>query len=113
LKQEVVLFLATDGILLCNTLINRRFLSKFAENILRDTDMSTSTPDSQTAKRMYRKIHRLPPEAQLELSEYIEFLSRKYQTGQAPRRFFGCMKGLVTWMSDDFNDPVDDFKEYM
>jgi len=25
---------------------------------------------------------------------------------------FGCMKGKV-WMSDDFDEPLEDFKEYM
>jgi len=25
---------------------------------------------------------------------------------------FGCMKGKI-WMSDDFDEPLDDFKEYM
>lgn len=29
------------------------------------------------------------------------------------RGLFGCMKGVVTYMADDFNDPLDDFKEYM
>jgi len=24
----------------------------------------------------------------------------------------GCMKGTFTWMSDDFNAPLDDFNEY-
>jgi hypothetical protein len=25
----------------------------------------------------------------------------------------GCMKGVFTYMSDDFNEPLEDFKEYM
>jgi hypothetical protein len=25
---------------------------------------------------------------------------------------FGCMRGKI-WMSDDFDEPLDDFKEYM
>lgn len=29
------------------------------------------------------------------------------------RDLFGCMKGVVTYMADDFNEPLDDFKEYM
>ena len=29
------------------------------------------------------------------------------------RGLFGCMKGVVTYMADDFNEPLDDFKEYM
>ena len=29
------------------------------------------------------------------------------------RRLVGSMKGLVTYMADDFNEPLDDFKDYM
>jgi len=25
----------------------------------------------------------------------------------------GCLKGIFTYMSDDFNEPLEDFKEYM
>ncbi|MDR0604910.1 MAG: DUF2281 domain-containing protein [Bacteroidales bacterium] len=69
--------------------------------------------EKQAARKMYEKTHRLPPKVQQELSDYIEFLLRKYQTDVQEKPFFGCMKGTVTWMSDDFNDPLDDFKEYM
>jgi hypothetical protein len=26
---------------------------------------------------------------------------------------FGCMKGLVTYIADDFDAPLEDFEEYM
>ena len=29
------------------------------------------------------------------------------------RRRFGSMKGFVTYVADDFDEPVEDFKEYM
>jgi ABC-type Na+ transport system ATPase subunit NatA len=29
------------------------------------------------------------------------------------KREFGCGKGIFTYVSDDFNEPLDDFKEYM
>ena len=29
------------------------------------------------------------------------------------RGLFGSMKGLVTYMADDFNEPLDDFEGYM
>ncbi|GHV65907.1 hypothetical protein FACS1894199_07930 [Bacteroidia bacterium] len=35
------------------------------------------------------------------------------QKHQAQKPSFGCMKGTFTWMSDDFNAPLEDFKEYM
>ena len=35
-------------------------------------------------------------------------------TAEEPKKVpqFGCMKGEI-WMSDDFDEPLDDFKEYM
>jgi len=27
--------------------------------------------------------------------------------------YAGCMKGTFTYMSDDFNEPLEEFKEYM
>ena len=29
------------------------------------------------------------------------------------RNLFGSMRGVVTYMADDFNEPLDDFKDYM
>jgi 3-methyladenine DNA glycosylase Tag len=63
--------------------------------------------------RAGKKNARLPLKIQQELSDYIEFLLRKYQADHQEKPFFGCMQGTVTWMSDDFNAPLDDFKEYM
>lgn len=28
------------------------------------------------------------------------------------RKLLGCAEGVVTYMSDDFNEPLEDFKEY-
>jgi hypothetical protein len=75
--------------------------------------MNSSISENQTADKIYEKIHRLPPKIQFELSDYIEFLLQKYQTDEPKKPFWGCMKGTVTWMSDDFNDPLEDFNEYM
>jgi hypothetical protein len=76
--------------------------------------MDTLTLEKRAADEgLYRKIHQLPPAVQHELSDYIEFLLDKYQAKQPERPYFGCMRGTVTWMGDDFNAPLDDFKEYM
>jgi hypothetical protein len=76
-------------------------------------DMNRLISENRTEDRIYEKIHRLPLKVQFELSDYIEFLLQKYQTNEPKKPFFGCMKGMVTWMSDDFNAPLEDFKEYM
>ena len=60
------------------------------------------------------KVRQLPFEARQEVSNYLDLLLDKYSnTKHEVKPYAGCMKGTVTWMSDDFNEPLDDFKEYM
>ena len=59
------------------------------------------------------KVKQLPFEAQREISSYIDFLLNKYNLYEPVKPYAGCMKGTFTWMSDDFNEPLDDFKDYM
>ena len=40
-------------------------------------------------------------------------LTKKKQKSIKKEREFGCMKGVVAYMADDFNAPLDDFKDYM
>ncbi|MDR0814910.1 MAG: DUF2281 domain-containing protein [Bacteroidales bacterium] len=77
--------------------------------------MNTIALNTQTTGLTYGRISQLPQEIQRELSDYIEFLLLKYPTdkSQKPHPRAGYMKGTVTWMSDDFNAPLEDFKEYM
>ena len=60
---------------------------------------------------LFRQIDELPEESLIELEKLISQL----QTNKKPasKRQFGCMKGLVVLMADDFDAPLDDFKEYM
>jgi len=49
---------------------------------------------------------------------YLIELPDKYQADMTSsfmrkKPVYGCMKGLVRYMAPDFNDPIDDFKEYM
>lgn len=39
-------------------------------------------------------------------------LTEKKHKSNKREKGFGCLKGKV-WMADDFNEPLDDFKEYM
>ena len=41
-----------------------------------------------------------------------ELTEKKQKSDKRVRGGLGCLKGKV-WMADDFNDPIDDFKEYM
>lgn len=78
-----------------------------------------------TAPYIFQNYEALPPELQREAADFIEFLLLKWQrqTDQAPthpaadiaalrRAGFGALKGQI-WMSEDFDEPLDDFKEYM
>ncbi len=69
------------------------------------------------------KYSSLPPRLQHEVSDFIDFLSQKYRKrkSQANRSFnkekkrkshFGNAKGLII-VKEDFNVPIEDFKEYM
>ena len=60
-----------------------------------------------------RKVKNLPCEAHREVSDYLDFLMYKYRKSETVKPYAGCMKGAVKWMSDDFNEPLDDFKDYM
>jgi hypothetical protein len=49
-----------------------------------------------------------------QLLQEISTIWEKAQQEPAPKiRQFGAMKGLVLYMADDFNEPLEDFKEYM
>ncbi len=60
------------------------------------------------------KINSLPEDVRKQVSDFIEFLlTRKAQ--QKPvkkKRIAGLMKGEIH-IADDFDAPLDDFKEYM
>jgi len=60
-----------------------------------------------------QKMQRLPTDARQEVSDYLDFLLHKYRKRNTVKPYAGCMKGTFTWMSDDFNESLEDFKDYM
>ena len=60
---------------------------------------------------LFRQIDQLPEESFLELEKLISQLQSNKKAGS--KRQFGCMKGLVVSIADDFDAPLDDFKDYM
>lgn len=64
------------------------------------------------------KLEELPESFQTEVLHYIEFLIEKYaqkSTQEKPpkkRRVAGTMEGMII-MADDFDEPLEDLKEYM
>lgn len=63
----------------------------------------------------FNQIENLPAPQRQILLDFAEYLIRKYapESKQKKNRKAGTMKGFLLYMSDDFNSPLDDFKEYM
>lgn len=63
---------------------------------------------------LYTKISALPKDFKQEVLNYIDFLiyKSKKQQPTTKKRHLGKAKGLIE-MKDNFDDPIDDFKEYM
>jgi hypothetical protein len=65
-----------------------------------------------TKTMLYTKINTLPPSLIKEVDDFVEFLKTKHNKDKIKERKFGCAKGLII-MHDDFDAPLEDFKEYM
>lgn len=69
-----------------------------------------------TTAQLLSKIHSLPPEKQKEVENFVDFLGGKWkkEIEEQPlkKRQFGYAKGFFK-MSDDFDEPLEDFKDYM
>jgi phage-related minor tail protein len=59
------------------------------------------------------KINSLPKEMRDEVADFVEFLSKKAKSKtKLKAREFGFAKGKIT-LSPDFDEPLDDFKDYI
>jgi hypothetical protein len=63
-------------------------------------------------------LDKLPPAIQTEILNYAEYLATKYtqtppaETSSHKYRQAGIMQGMFV-MADDFDAPLEDFKDYM
>ena len=66
-----------------------------------------------TNLQLYSALSSLPTDLKKEVQDFIEFLQLKAKK-QSPvkQRVFGAAKGFFT-MHEDFDEPLDDFKDYM
>lgn len=66
--------------------------------------------------QILKKIENLPTSLQKEVSDFVDFLifktKKKVEIKEDKKRKFGSAKGMIT-MSDDFDEPLEDFKDYM
>jgi hypothetical protein len=61
---------------------------------------------------LYNEITGLPASLKKEVSDFVAFLKSKSKSeNKITERKFGYSKGFFK-MSDDFDEPLDDFKEY-
>lgn len=60
--------------------------------------------------QLVEAIRKLPPEQRKSIQSVLEEDTLPLKSG--PRQF-GTLKGLVTYIADDFDAPLDDFKAYM
>lgn len=66
-----------------------------------------------TNLQLYSQISSLPTDLKKEVSDFVEFLKQKAKSKAKPKeRKFGYEKGFFK-MSNDFDEPMEDFKEYM
>lgn len=62
---------------------------------------------------LYTKLNSLPPALKAEVTDFVDFLiSKRKKAIKAKKPKFGSAKGQFK-MADDFDEPLDDFKEYM
>jgi hypothetical protein len=62
---------------------------------------------------LVRKIEELPPELQTQVSDFVDFLREKNAKSLPDKRpVFGSAKGMFV-LAPDFDEPLDDFKEYV
>jgi predicted CopG family antitoxin len=63
--------------------------------------------------QIYNKLHFLNPSLKKEVSDFIDRLLNKQKSNNKIKKpKFGCAKGRFK-MSPDFDEPLEDFKEYM
>jgi hypothetical protein len=70
--------------------------------------------------KLFDLFKSLEPEQQHEAIDFMEFIKQRknktenqLQEQKRPQLTFGCMKGIVKYMADDFDAPLEDFAEYM
>ncbi len=59
------------------------------------------------------KISYLPSDLKSEVNDFVDFLlSKRKKKIRKKQPKFGCAKGQI-YMSPDFDEPLEDFKDYM
>lgn len=65
------------------------------------------------------KLKALPQSALEEVASYVDYIFYKFSTAEkqdsakATKKGFGCLKNIPCKMSPDFDEPLEEFAEYM
>ncbi|MDP2888563.1 MAG: DUF2281 domain-containing protein [Bacteroidota bacterium] len=64
--------------------------------------------------QLYTKLSSLPTNLKKEVADFIDFMKYKSEkkSFRIKKRLAGQAKGLIS-MKDNFDDPIEGFKEYM
>lgn len=63
--------------------------------------------------QIQKVLAQLPKEQKKEVLEFIKELSKQHKPVEERKVMqHGCLTGNI-WMSDDFDEPLEDFEEYM
>lgn len=63
--------------------------------------------------QLYSQISALPSDLKKQVADFVAHLKKKSTTNtEIKQRQFGYAKGFFK-MADDFDEPLEDFKEYM
>jgi hypothetical protein len=63
--------------------------------------------------QLYTKISILPSDLKSEVNDFVDFLLNKRKRDIKKKKpIFGCAKGQI-YISPDFDEPLEDFKDYM
>ncbi len=63
--------------------------------------------------QIQKALEQLPKEQKKEVLEFIKTLHKQQKPAKERKVMqYGCLTGNI-WMSDDFNEPLEDFEEYM
>lgn len=66
-----------------------------------------------TEEELIKKIMLLPPELKAQVETFVDFImEQKKIQPEVKQRKSGQLKGKV-WMSPDFDEPLEDMKDYM
>ncbi len=66
-----------------------------------------------------KKLKSLPQAALEEVSSYVDYIffkfteSKKNTPTESQKKGFGCLKDIPCKMSPEFDEPLEDFAEYM